>query len=621
MWNPMCHGRDHMHHRRRYRPFSALGAGALLLCVLATGSGPLRADIIRLKTGGVLRGEIIRQDDKTITLRVPYGTMSIEKSHVKSVQKEDALRALLREAAALLTDGRTDAAARKLEEAVGRFPASASAREKLAAVYRRRAAALREAGRSLEADGVYRRILELAPGDDEAAEYTAKVDEIRTSSDAAEKEAWLLVSLGRCREALEIFDRLAVFVPASVERNRKAIAEAHAGYGRRLLEFQRFTEARSHYQKAASLDPELNSKFRREIVIARFSPIVTEINAKGGTLSQARWQALAAELKAIVTLDDDNPHLHYALAVCYHELGQFRDAAIEYGHVTGEKPDLENLPGSLAALQEAAKKKTQAAPIILSFPQGRFTDVRPGPSQILETTHFIIHHHNDELALLMARAAEYFLTRNYKVFLDAMPAKPWPKKCHIYISPSHAEYLKNSRQADWSPAMASTSAVAGELEDHHIMTYQTVEDLLPSHLSHEITHIIHGAVINYTGGSPTWLREGIAVRQEPWWKRIRMAKVIREARKQDNLLKLEEILNQQGYPDGKLVNLFYAQSYALVEALRRAGSKGQFVRFCRQVLDRDALKIIKAVYGLDREALVEHWEKHESDLVSLLDDL
>jgi len=605
---------------RRHKLSFALRLLLLLGCLSAGGAGLVRADVVHLKTGGTLRGEIIKQDDATITLRVPYGTVIIEMVHVKSIEKEDALKTLLGDADALIKNKEFDAAAEKLEGILKQYPDSATACEKLVGLYGRRAESLREQGQLLEADKLDRRILELAPGDEEALIRTKEVDRIRADAVAAQKEARLLVSLERYREALEIFDGLATFVAGSAEENRRYIAEAHAGYGRRLLEFKRFEAARSHYEQALKLEPALLSELRNEVVIARFSPIVMEINEKGRTLLQARWEALAAQLRALIALDKDNLHLHYALGVCCHELQQYAEAAIEYARVTGEKPDLAKLPESLGPLQMSAKKKTEGSPIILSFAQARFTSVRPGPPQILETTHFIIHHNNDELALLVARGAEYYLQRNYKVFLDEMPEKPWPKKCHIYIYRTKEEYLKNSRQAAWSPAMASTSAIGGVFENHYIMTYQTVDELLPSHLSHEIMHIIQSGIVSYSSGTPTWLREGLAVGQEPWFKRMRMARVIRETRQKGGLLELDQILGQQGYPDPEQVNLFYAQSYALVEALQRSGSKQQFVEFCRQVINAKPLDAVQRVYGLSRDGLTASWKKHEADLASLLDE-
>jgi hypothetical protein len=126
-------------------------------------------------------------------------------------------------------------------------------------------------------------------------------------------------------------------------------------------------------------------------------------------------------------------------------------------------------------------------------------------------------------------------------------------------------------------------------------------------------------VVNYSASIPSWLREGTAVRQEPWFKRLRMAGVLKEAKEKDAWMTLDQILNQKGYPDAGAVNLFYAQSYALVETLQRSGTREQFAQFCRAAQNSPALSAARDVYGLDGNELSHRWEEHENDLISLLE--
>ena len=587
----------------------------VLVCLLAAGT--VFADIVTLKNGRTFAGKIVSEDDKTVTLKLSFGKLVINRDEIRTIKKEEPSTVLVKEADGLLKRGKMDEAIAKYEAALAINPRVFIRREKLIRAYRLKASSLREKGRQLAVDAVCRRILELSPNDDEALRRIARADRIRANAPAAEKEAQLLVSLERYRAGIEVFDRIKAYLPGARMRNKLLIAEAHAGYGRRLMKLKRFVEARSHYLKAVELNPKLLSKYRHEVVISRFATITDEINRDGKSIPPARWLTLASELKTILAHDEANPHFHFALAACYHELGRLKDATREYCKVTGEKPDYSKLPGSIDALHLRARDEARKKPIMLIFPRGRFKTIRRGKPQVLETKHFIIHHHNDELALLVARGAEYYLERNYRVFLDKMPENPWSKKCHINIHRSKEEYVKGSSQADWSPAMARTSSRDRKLSTHSIHTYQDVENLLPSHLSHELTHIIHGAVINYSGFLPTWLREGIAVRQEPWFKRIHMAKVIKRESESGELPTLDDVVNQKGYPDADKVDLFYAQSYVLVEALERAGTREQFTRLCRSPRGTHALAAIKAIYGLDREELTVLWKKHEKNLISL----
>jgi len=607
-----------MPHRRRHT-LSPTFCAAVLFCVLAAAASAV-ADIVTLKTGTVLRGDIVTQDEKTVTLRMRHGTMKLLRSRIQSIRVEAARPKMLEEADRLLRAGKHDEAIVKLEAAVRRFPGSTAARDRLVEACRSKADALRSSGSPVEANRLYQRILELSVNDPEAVRRTKAFAEARARSADVEAEAKLLYELGRFREALEKFEALVGAAPDVAQRNADMIADCHAGYGRRLLELKRYEHARSEFDKAIKLNPKMLETVKHEVVVARFSPMVNEINRHSKTFTKARWETLAAELKALIALEDENPHLHFALGLCYQQLKRYENAAREYAYVLGREPDLTRLPDSLAPLQLAAQNKAKESPIILSFSKPRFTTVSPGRPRKLETEHFVIYHHNDELAKLVARGAEYYLRRNYRVFLDDMPERPWSVKCGIHLYRTQQEYLDHSRQASWSPAMASTRGIDGRLLAHHVKSYQTVENFLPSHLSHELTHIIHAAVVGYSGRIPIWLREGAAVRREPWFKRIHLSRAIRDAAKTGKLMTLEQILTQKGYPEEKRVKLFYAQSYALVETLEQAGTREQFTRFNREILRKEALEAARDVYGLGKQELVRRWKKHENNLIGLLEN-
>ena len=48
----------------------------------------LYADVVELTTGERLEGKIIGQDEMGVTLKVPYGTIIIEKAFIKFIQKD-----------------------------------------------------------------------------------------------------------------------------------------------------------------------------------------------------------------------------------------------------------------------------------------------------------------------------------------------------------------------------------------------------------------------------------------------------------------------------------------------------------------------------------------------------
>lgn len=61
-----------------------LSVALLLSCSIAL------ADIINLTSGETLEGEIIASDEKTVTLKVSYGKIIVEREFIKSIEKSGA---------------------------------------------------------------------------------------------------------------------------------------------------------------------------------------------------------------------------------------------------------------------------------------------------------------------------------------------------------------------------------------------------------------------------------------------------------------------------------------------------------------------------------------------------
>ena len=91
--------------RRRLLPTSAFCVTVLLLSALA-----LHADVVYLKNKSAVRGEVIAQDDKTVTLRVEYGRIIIQREQIDRIETESDLKRLLGEANRLMMAGNNSAA-------------------------------------------------------------------------------------------------------------------------------------------------------------------------------------------------------------------------------------------------------------------------------------------------------------------------------------------------------------------------------------------------------------------------------------------------------------------------------------------------------------------------------
>ena len=66
----------------------------LPFCFCLAASAALGADVLTLNDGLVVRGEIVRETDKVVVIKVKFGTVTYDRGEVKSIERgEDAAAA------------------------------------------------------------------------------------------------------------------------------------------------------------------------------------------------------------------------------------------------------------------------------------------------------------------------------------------------------------------------------------------------------------------------------------------------------------------------------------------------------------------------------------------------
>lgn len=573
--------------------------------ILADG---LVADIVYLKNKSALRGEIISSNEDSITLKVPYGRVIIQRGHIERIETEDVLKRLLAEGKRLGMAGDEVGAEAKFAEALKLFPDSDPARRQLAKVLRKRAGMLLAAQKVAEAEPVLVRLAKLDPTDEFASRQLKLIKDVHSNADTLEKEAVLLARTGRSQEALEKFAALVRVIPEVEVRDARFIAQAHADLADQLLPVGRFRQADGHYDEAVRLDPSLAPKLVKPRLVAILEPVSRERVAHANKLPRQRWEEIAKELEKAESIDPQNILSAYALGEVYVKLGRHRDAASRFSKISGKAMDWTKAGPSFRELYDLAGKRVQGVRLVVRCPKSPWHDVGP-EMKLLETTHFKIYHHNDELAKLTAETAEYFYERTYRQLTGKVPVRDWHKKCGIYLYASREEFLKQSGQDSWAEANAKTVSVGGRLKDHRISTFQTARNLLSSHVPHELTHIIQAAMFNFSTRIPMWLKEGLAVHNEPWFKHSFLAEVLDKERNSDKYFKLEKLVGQKGYPEEGRVRIFYAESLALVETLLNLKDMDTFNRFTRLTISVPFRKALRRSYGISVEAVEKLWQE------------
>src|SRR5690242_2844464 len=72
--------------RRIHTPLAVFTFFAIVVLALTATSAS--ADIIHLKNGKTLHGEVIKEDETTVTIKVPFGEIKIKKSEIEAIEKQ-----------------------------------------------------------------------------------------------------------------------------------------------------------------------------------------------------------------------------------------------------------------------------------------------------------------------------------------------------------------------------------------------------------------------------------------------------------------------------------------------------------------------------------------------------
>ena len=127
---------------------------ALAVCALSAAA--IRADVVHLANGNVLRGEVVREDERSIVLKTAHSELTIVAGDILRIDREapvDRLRGLAEEA---LEQGAHERAIEYLAAALKEAPEGNNLRALLAQAYEGHTRRLTREGRFTEAEEVAR---------------------------------------------------------------------------------------------------------------------------------------------------------------------------------------------------------------------------------------------------------------------------------------------------------------------------------------------------------------------------------------------------------------------------------------------------------------------------------
>lgn len=230
--------------------------------------------------------------------------------------------------------------------------------------------------------------------------------------------------------------------------------------------------------------------------------------------------------------------------------------------------------------------------------------------RISKGTHFIVYYANapeDFIRQVIDRSEDYYNKiaddlgfRRYNFWL-------WDNRAKIYVYDNARDYQSASGLPAWS-------AGAVKARPKIIQTFPGAKGFFETILPHELGHIIFREFVGFDNPAiPLWLDEGVASYQEKS-KYALADDWIREAIKKGNFMSLEKLSH---FASGPLVNkntiqLFYFESFSIVDFLIREFGRDNFVFFCQNLRDKkDLNRAIASIFRFSNlQELDSAWQKY-----------
>jgi tetratricopeptide (TPR) repeat protein len=306
-----------------------------------------------------------------------------------------------------------------------------------------------------------------------------------------------------------------------------------------------------------------------------------------------------AGLRGAIQEAPDNDYARFQLGLRYEALGSPDKAREEYLNILQRYPqvDVSKMEGRLdllrAFIQNHMVVEEAPPPEDLSPALRRAI---PGPWKKSRTPRLTIHHHNPDLAAEIARIAEPAIERLEREL--EIPADRQPYALFVYRD-----------NAAFQAGTGHSIATGYCSKPMVVHLCQTAPRLLQSVLPHELAH---ATLYRIYPNLPSWIDEGLAVRQE-WGRELYYMNVKRWLARQDTFPLRELLQTKVTSLETARREVFYGQAFTLVDFLcQEHGGHEKFRQFIEQVASGKPVPAgLESVYGFQSiEALERIWKAH-----------
>jgi tetratricopeptide (TPR) repeat protein len=548
----------------------------LVLAVLA------RADIVYLKNGNQLHGEVVKDDGEVVILRTTDGEIKLRAADVEAIERESSTATKLRLGQRQLDLGNTDRAVAIFEDARRTDPKSDAAARMLAAGYLAQAKKCQELNRLADARGAYTRLLKLDPKAQHVAhDAAAALKEIESQERSATetvagartlaKDANWPAAIAAFRKALDTDPALQPLVATELAQCHVRRAAAHAS-DHRLL------NAAADLEAALTLDPALGDRIENFYVSCALPGIMA-------SLSKGDVASAQVDLARVLATAPANKRTLYVQGRMEESLNHLPQAAAAYAQALGTRaanPTPEFTAELRRRLEGQLGLDGNEWRIDTTFSELKaFAASTPGPPRIVESDHFRVLHNNETLALEVASRAEAALTR----VAAAVGLPIWRNQATVRLYRTQAEYTAATNEPEWAGGSCRVRG-RGPTAELDLSSWQTSPRLLTSVLPHEIAHLVVNSNLAENANPPVCLREGISVLMEPSFRHEYYLSILRSAVRKGSVPPLAETLAARQYPAEP--ELFYAQGYALLAYLTQTKQLPEIVAVLRETAPQRA---------------------------------
>ncbi len=229
--------------------------------------------------------------------------------------------------------------------------------------------------------------------------------------------------------------------------------------------------------------------------------------------------------------------------------------------------------------------------------------------QVAETANFrILHNQSRETAEEVARVAERTRADMQKKWFGES-TENWKPLCEIHLYATAQEYAKATHESEASPGHSTIFCEGARVTSRQIHLHCDDANLLSAVLPHEATHVVLAGQFG-DKPLPRWADEGMAVLTEPRAKIDRYLARLPDFARQHQLFTVRQLLQQEEWPEVRLISAFYAQSVSVVGFLVEKNGPQSFTRFLRESRHVGCEKALQQIYGYkDCNELEQDWRK------------